>query len=118
MPSGLKLAAWSNAGDSVSRVALPPSGSFTRNNSPCTATTAASSSGLSANSVASRVKVTLFSVFDLSSAFTSMASFRGVEPSRVPTTHRSAPHSYTIHSPLALTRARRTVSSSWVVSRR
>ena len=47
---------------------------------------------MSANSVASRVKVTVFSVFDLSSAWTSMASFR-VLADFVLTTHRSAPHS-------------------------
>ena len=93
LPSGLKEAAWSNAGESVSRVALPPSGSRTRKSSPCTAMTAASSSALSANSVASFVKVTLRSVFDLSSALTSMASLRGGRLDRVLTTHRSAPHS-------------------------
>ena len=66
--------------------------------------------------MASRVKVTVRSVFDLSSAWTSMASLRGVLPAAVPVTHRSGPHSYTIHSPLRLMRARRTLSSVCLVS--
>ncbi len=62
---------------SVSRVHFPPPGFFVRNSCPWMARTTLYSSGERAYSVASRVNVLVRSVFDLSSAFTSMASLRG-----------------------------------------
>src|SRR6267378_3306414 len=67
-----------------------------------------------ANSVAPDVRVTVRSGLERSSAWTSIATLRGLPPC-VDTTQISNPHSYTIHCPLPLMRARRTDSSVWKV---
>jgi hypothetical protein len=92
-PSGAQAMPWSLAGPNVICVTfgLLPTG--IRNSLPWTAKAMHFSSGDAANSVAPRVKVTTCSGFILSSAWTSIGTLRGFDPSLVETTHRSNPHS-------------------------
>src|SRR5689334_10157188 len=92
--SGDQTALWSLEGPSVSCVTLGLGPGLTRKSLPWTANVMIFSSEDSENSVAPPLlKTRNCSLLDLSSALTSMASLRGVEPSCVDTTQRSAPHS-------------------------
>src|SRR6516164_4890347 len=114
--SGAQTAPWLDLWLCVRRTTLLGGRMDIMNSSPCSTKETCFSSRSTANSVALLVNVSMRSVLDLSSVWTSMASLRGCEPSFVQTSQRSAPHSYTIQPPLALMRALRTLSSVWKVT--